>query len=226
MELSLIRWNLQSSWSRRELSLGQDSMGLYDAIKNNPLVLVGTSFVAGASMAWGVANAILVAPRNEEIDKLTLTLGEAREEIDELRDREGQLEEQRDDFRLQVASAMAKADSSVLAREYEGIFEILPEEFDLKVLHSQKPVVLLFPESWDAISPRLTHTYLKVYSEYRGRIKFLWCEVGDIPKRAKEYEISAIPTMLMFKNGEIVDRVVGDLGEEELKKFIDKNLRG
>ena len=111
-------------------------MDLQKIIKNHPVVLLATAFVAGASMAWGVSNKVWIGPLNYDIRKLTTDLGEARRAIDALKDREHYIEEQRDQFRLQVARAVALAESGDLAKASEGIFEIYPEKFELQVLQS------------------------------------------------------------------------------------------
>jgi len=59
---------------------------------------------------------------------------------------------------------------------------------------------------------------------YKGKIKFGKLNVDEYPPISKEYKVMGIPTLLMFKNGELVDRIVGALSRERIKEKLEKHL--
>ncbi|MDI9645255.1 MAG: thioredoxin [Archaeoglobales archaeon] len=60
--------------------------------------------------------------------------------------------------------------------------------------------------------------------EYAGKVLFLKVNTDQNPKLAARFGITAIPTLLFFKNGRVVDRVVGALPKRDLKRWIEKNI--
>lgn len=60
--------------------------------------------------------------------------------------------------------------------------------------------------------------------EYAGKVLFLKVNTDQNPKLAARFGITAIPTLLFFKNGRVVDRVVGALPKKDLKRWIEKNI--
>jgi thioredoxin 1 len=64
----------------------------------------------------------------------------------------------------------------------------------------------------------------KLSTQYEGKVKFCKMNVDDNPTTSSRYQIMSIPTMLLFKQGNVVDTVVGAVPESTLKAKIDKLL--
>lgn len=60
--------------------------------------------------------------------------------------------------------------------------------------------------------------------EYAGKVKFFKVNVDENPELASKFKITSVPTMMVFKNGEPVDKIVGALPKNNIKSVIDKNL--
>jgi thioredoxin 1 len=61
-------------------------------------------------------------------------------------------------------------------------------------------------------------------NDYEGKVKFTKLNVDDNPNTATTYGIRGIPTVIFYKNGEVVDQVIGAVPKSELEKVISKGL--
>ncbi|MCK5508508.1 MAG: thioredoxin [Desulfobacterales bacterium] len=106
----------------------------------------------------------------------------------------------------------------------EGILEIDDSIFDAEVLKSDKPVLMDFWAPWcgpcRAISPLME----KLAGEFGDKIKFLKCNVDDNPISPGKYGIKSIPTLMFFKDGNVVDQVIGIVAKSKLEEMINKTL--
>ncbi|KAK9399977.1 thioredoxin mitochondrial [Crotalus adamanteus] len=105
----------------------------------------------------------------------------------------------------------------------QGRTELLDEDdFQDRVLKSQKPVVIDFHAQWcgpcKILGPRLE----KVVSKHEGKILMAKVDIDDHTDLALEYEVSAVPTVLAMKNGDVVDKFVGIKDEDQLEAFLKK----
>lgn len=96
--------------------------------------------------------------------------------------------------------------------------------FVREVLHSEKPVLVDFWAEWcrpcHAIAPSLE----KLAGEFAGRATIAKLNVDENPLTAHQFRIQGIPTLLLFKNGQVADKIVGAAPEPMLRQFIQKNL--
>ncbi len=106
----------------------------------------------------------------------------------------------------------------------EDILEIDDSIFDAEVLKSDKPVLMDFWAPWcgpcRAISPLME----ELAGEFGDKIKFLKCNVDDNPISPGKYGIKSIPTLMFFKDGNIVDQVIGIVAKSKLEEIINKIL--
>lgn len=89
------------------------------------------------------------------------------------------------------------------------MIEVTNETFDQEVLQANKVVLVDFWADWCAPCRMLTPILEELSSEQHDGIKIVKLDTEANPGKREEYNILAIPTMLLFKNGELVDGIVG-----------------
>jgi thioredoxin 1 len=96
--------------------------------------------------------------------------------------------------------------------------------FEEAVLKSSGPVLVDFWAEWCGPCKRLAPTVDALATEYAGRVMVGKLNVDDNPDTAFKFQIRGIPTLLVFKGGQVVESVVGLVAKDDLKKAIDKHL--
>lgn len=91
--------------------------------------------------------------------------------------------------------------------------------FENEVLKAEKPVLVDFWASWCGPCRMLAPVVEEIDKEYGDKIKVCKVNVDDEPKLADRFKINAIPTILVFKNGEIVNKSMGYKKKEDLLKL-------
>ncbi|HZL41789.1 MAG TPA: thioredoxin [Verrucomicrobiae bacterium] len=93
-------------------------------------------------------------------------------------------------------------------------------EFEAEVIQSSSPVLVDFYATWcgpcKALSPRVE----KIAAEFSGKVKFVKVNVDESQSIAQRFGINAIPTLLMFENGKVVDTLVGLQSEADLRTHL------
>lgn len=98
--------------------------------------------------------------------------------------------------------------------------ELTAENFEKEVLKSELPVLVDFWAVWCGPCSMLAPTVAEIAQEYAGRIKVGKVNVDEQQRLAMQYGISSIPTLLFFKNGQLVDRSVGLCAKAEIENMI------
>ena len=106
----------------------------------------------------------------------------------------------------------------------EGVLEITTENFEESVLKTDKPAVVDFWAPWCGPCKALGPTIAELADEYEGRAVIGKLNVDEARDVAVQYGITSIPAVLVFKNGEIVENLVGAQPKSRYSAAIDGNL--
>lgn len=105
-----------------------------------------------------------------------------------------------------------------------NILEFSDQNFEQEVLGSDKPVLVDFWAEWCAPCRMIAPAVEAIAGEYEGRAKVGKLNVDENQSVTSRYNIRSIPTLLVFKNGEIKEQLVGSTSRDNLAKLLDKNL--
>ncbi len=106
----------------------------------------------------------------------------------------------------------------------DRIVAVTDDTFEKEVLESDEPVLVDYWAEWcgpcKVISPILS----EIADEYAGRIKVTKLNIDENPNTPPKYGIRGIPTLMLFKNGNVDATKVGALSKSQLTVFLDSNL--
>jgi len=106
----------------------------------------------------------------------------------------------------------------------EGILEVEDSSFDSEVLQSDKPVLVDFWAPWCGPCKAIGPVVEELATDFGDKIKFTKCNVDDNPVTPGKYGIKAIPTLIFFKGGSVVDQITGMVAKSRLETSINNLL--
>ena len=106
----------------------------------------------------------------------------------------------------------------------ENILHTSDEGFDTDVLQSDKPVLVDYWAEWCGPCKMIAPILEEVASEYGDRIKVCKMNIDENQETPPRYGIRGIPTLILFKNGEVEATKVGALSKTQLQSFLDDNI--
>jgi thioredoxin 1 len=106
----------------------------------------------------------------------------------------------------------------------EKVQAVSDSSFEADILQADLPVLVDFWAPWcgpcKAIAPMID----ELAAEYDGKIRIAKMNVDDNPATPGKYGIRAIPTLILFKGGQILDQITGAVGKKQLAAMLDKSL--
>jgi thioredoxin 1 len=106
----------------------------------------------------------------------------------------------------------------------ENVQTFTDGNFDETVLKSNGPVLVDFWAEWCGPCRRIAPTVDALATEYAGKVTVGKLNVDDNPNTGMKFQVQSIPTLLIFKGGQVVESIVGLAQKDVLKKAIDKHL--
>lgn len=103
-------------------------------------------------------------------------------------------------------------------------YKITTANFDEEVLNSDMPVFVDFYADWCGPCKMMAPIVEDLAKKYDGKVKVGKCNIDEENGIAARYRIMSIPTMMVFKDGEIKETIVGAVSQKELEDKIDKAL--
>ena len=105
-----------------------------------------------------------------------------------------------------------------------NIQDVSDSNFQSQILDSAEPVVVDFYAPWCGPCRKMADVLSQVADDYQGKVKFFKINTDENIKTAKEFSISSLPSVLIYKDGEAKERLVGLMPKSSLINNIEKYL--
>jgi thioredoxin 1 len=108
----------------------------------------------------------------------------------------------------------------------ESIQAVTDGNFEAEVLTASnaQPVLVDFWAEWCRPCHMLAPTVAEIAHDYAGKLKVMKLNVDEAMNSAARYNIRGIPTLLVFKNGQMVEQIVGAVPKDQITKALDRHL--
>ncbi|MGB5474086.1 MAG: thioredoxin TrxA [Gammaproteobacteria bacterium] len=106
----------------------------------------------------------------------------------------------------------------------DQILQLTDDTFEQDVIKSSDPVLVDYWAEWCGPCKMIAPILEEIASEYNGRIKVAKLNIDDNPQTPPKYGIRGIPTLMLFKDGNVEATKVGALSKSQLTAFIDSNI--
>ncbi|MCG5056225.1 MAG: thioredoxin [Myxococcales bacterium] len=105
-----------------------------------------------------------------------------------------------------------------------NVIEVTDDNFESDVLGSDKPVLVDFWAAWCAPCRAIAPHIDALADQYAGQVRVGKCDIDANPNVPSQFEVQSIPTLLMFKGGQVIGQLVGAVPRPKLEDFIKKAI--
>lgn len=106
----------------------------------------------------------------------------------------------------------------------ENIINVSDSNFEALILKSEMPALVDFWASWCAPCRAVAPLVEEMASQYAGKLRVAKMNVDDNPSTPGKYGVRGIPTLILFKDGKVVDQLVGAVPKNQIKELVDKGI--
>jgi len=106
----------------------------------------------------------------------------------------------------------------------EHITEVSDDSFEQEVLNAGEPVLVDYWAEWCGPCKTIAPALEEIASEYAGKMKVVKLNIDDNPGTPPQFGIRGIPTLMIFKGGEVEATKVGALSKSQLTAFVDSSI--
>lgn len=106
----------------------------------------------------------------------------------------------------------------------DSVLHVTDSEFNETVLLATGPVLVDYWAEWCGPCKMIAPVLDAIAEEYKGRLTVVKLNIDDNPQAPQHYGVRGIPTLMLFKDGDVEATKVGALTKSELVKFLDSNI--
>ena len=104
------------------------------------------------------------------------------------------------------------------------VLEVTEQNFQTEVTASPRPVLVDFWAEWCGPCKMIAPVVSQLAADYQGRVKVGKVNVDNAQNLAAQFNITAIPTLLIFKGGQVIEQIVGAKSLKDMKASLDRAL--
>ncbi len=104
----------------------------------------------------------------------------------------------------------------------ENVFQVSDETFEKEILKSDTPALVDFWAAWCGPCRAIAPVVEELAGEYAGQLKVAKLNVDENPRTPGQYGIRAIPTLILFKNGQVAEQITGAVSKAHITQAVKK----
>ncbi|OPY11115.1 MAG: Thioredoxin-1 [Syntrophus sp. PtaU1.Bin005] len=106
----------------------------------------------------------------------------------------------------------------------EPVVHVSDANFEAEIIKSDKPALVDFWATWCGPCRAIGPLVEELAEAYKDKVKISKLNVDENPKTAADFGVRSIPTLMLFKEGKVMDTLVGVVSRERLEEFINQSL--